>query len=82
MHITLVEQGLQLMVVGLGTVFLFLSILVLMTSLMSSAVANWVLSLDPPHELADNPKRQKNSSVEPRTVRIIQAALDRYFDDK
>ena len=82
MYTTLVEQGLQLMVAGLGTVFLFLSILVVVTLLMSSAVANWVGSLNPPHGLADNPKRRKNFSVEPRTVRIIQAALDRYFDDK
>ncbi len=81
MQTVLVEQGLQLLVVGLGTVFFFLSILVILTSAMSSAITNLATSMDPSAEVVDSSKILKEAYVEPRIVRVIQAALHRHLDD-
>tara|TARA_B100001057_G_scaffold246973_1_gene247345 strand:- start:586 stop:834 length:249 start_codon:yes stop_codon:yes gene_type:complete len=81
MHTTLVEQGLQLLVGGLSTIFFFLSILIILTAVMSSAVAKWISAIDPSQERIDNLKFAKKSSIEPRIARVIQAALDRHLDD-
>ena len=81
MQTTLVEQGLQLMVGGLSIVFIFLLILVILTSAMSSATTNLVTSMDHSSEVDDSSKIPKESYVEPRIVRVIQAALHRHFDD-
>ncbi len=81
MHTTLVEQGLQLLVGGLSTIFFFLSILIILTSVMSSAVAKWTPAIDPSRERIDNLEFSKKSSIEPRIARVIQAALDRHLDD-
>ena len=81
MDTTLVEQGLQLLVGGLGTVFFFLSILIILTAVMSSAIAKWIPAIDPSQERIDNLKSSKTSSIEPRIARVIQAALDRHLDD-
>ena len=81
MHTTLVEQGLQLLVGGLGTVFFFLSILIILTAVMSSAIAKWIPAIDPSQERIDNLKSSKKSSIEPRIARVIRAALDRHLDD-
>ena len=81
MHTTLVEQGLQLLVGGLSTVFFFLSILIILTAVMSSAVAKWIPAIDQSQERIDNLKSSKKSSIEPRIARVIQAALDRHLDD-
>ena len=81
MHTTLVEQGLQLLVGGLSTVFFFLSILIILTAVMSSVVSKWIPAIDPSEERIDKPKFSKKSSIEPRIARVIQAALDRHLDD-
>ena len=81
MQTMLVEQGLQLLVGGLGTVFFFLSILVMLTSAMSSAITNLATSMDPSPDVVDSSKILKEAYVEPRIVRVIQAALHRHFDD-
>ena len=81
MHTTLVEQGLQLLVGGLGTVVFFLSILIILTAVMSSAVAKWIPAIDPSQERIDHLKSPKKSPIEPRIARVIQAALDRHLDD-
>lgn len=81
MQTMLVEQGLQLLVVGLGTVFFFLSILVMLTSAMSSAITNLATSTEPSPGVVDSSMILKEGYVEPRIVRVIQAALHRHFDD-
>jgi oxaloacetate decarboxylase gamma subunit len=81
MHTTLVEQGLQLLVGGLSTVFFFLSILIILTAVMSSVVSKWIPAIDPSQERIDKLKFSKKSSIEPRIARVIQAALDRHLDD-
>ena len=41
MSAPLLQEGLQLMLVGMGTVFVFLTLLVLATSAMSALVQRW-----------------------------------------
>ena len=62
----LLEQGLTLMLVGMGTVFVFLTLLVAATSLMSALTAR----LSPP-PAAESP-------VSDEEVAAISAAINRH----
>lgn len=77
MEETLITQGVNLMLFGMGTVFVFLTALVCITSLMSYIVNNWFpedfdleidggISLGPP------------TKVDPKIVQAIQEALDQH----
>jgi oxaloacetate decarboxylase (Na+ extruding) subunit gamma len=51
MNTELLRQGTELMLVGMGTVFVFLSLLVLCTTVMSRLVLRWQgVSATPPGE--------------------------------
>ena len=52
---SVIDQGLQLMLVGMGTVFLLLAVLVLAISIMSWAVARFVPPSGEDDELAAPP---------------------------
>jgi oxaloacetate decarboxylase gamma subunit len=58
---TLIDQGLTLMLVGMGTVFVFLTILVMGMSLMAAIVARYV--------------PVKDEGVTPEEVAAITAAI-------
>lgn len=51
----LINQGLELMLLGMGTVFVFLTLLVFTTSFMSKAIASWKSAerLETPQGLGD-----------------------------
>ena len=66
----LLAQGIELMLVGMGTVFLFLTALVLATSLMSS----FVVRRQPP-EARRSPATGEPSEEE---VAAIAAAINQY----
>ena len=66
MQAGLLEQGLTLMLVGMGTVFVFLTLLVVATTLMSALTAR--LS---PAPVAESP-------VSDEEVAVISAAINRY----
>lgn len=71
MQETLITQGLDLMLYGMGTVFVFLSLLVVMTSLMSRIV----LRIAPP-EVQDTPEVLSNPvGVEPQILKVIEKAI-------
>lgn len=77
MEATLITQGTDLMLYGMGTVFTFLTLLVGITSLMSSVVNR----LAPEQvEVVSAPiaTTATQGSVEPRIVKAIQAALDQH----
>jgi oxaloacetate decarboxylase gamma subunit len=42
MQQTLMQQGIELMLYGMGTVFIFLTLLVLLTSVMSSLIQRFI----------------------------------------
>ena len=66
MQAGLLEQGLTLMLVGMGTVFVFLTLLVAATSLMSALTARLL-----PAPVAESP-------VSDEEVAAISAAINRY----
>ena len=74
MHTTLVEQGLQLLVGGLGTVFFFLSILIILTAVMSSAVAKWIPAIDPSQVRRGHLKSPDKQHIESSIGSAMQAA--------
>ncbi len=70
----LIGQGLDLMLYGMGTVFIFLTLLVLVTTLMSVLVRRWV-----PEGNATSPSAATSSiDVDGRVLAIIQAAIDKH----
>jgi len=77
MEVTLISQGLDLMLFGMGTVFGFLTLLVGTTYLMSTAVGFW----SPAEEAsikAESSLLALNSTIEPNVVKAIQSAIDQH----
>lgn len=70
-EVTIIEQGLDLMLYGMGTVFVFLTLLVIVTTLMSSIVQRWL----PDDEMEFAPIPSTDLNVDERVVAVIQAAL-------
>ena len=73
----LIEQGLDLMLYGMGTVFIFLTLLVIVTALMSMLIRRWL----PEEDAASPPASASNTSgidVDGRVLAIIQAAIDKH----
>lgn len=76
MQPTLIDQGLNLMALGMGTVFAFLMVLVFVTRLMSWVLGRWFeesLTSEPLKTVVSDP-----SPVEPRIIAVIQAAIDHH----
>ncbi len=69
----LISQGLDLMLYGMGTVFVFLTVLVVITTFMSSTVAKFAQQ-----PTQDNQSEGGSAQVEPYVVQVIQAAINRY----
>ncbi len=77
MEITLINQGLSLMLFGMGVVFAFLTLLVVATNTMSYTIQRWFPEKELP---VPTPKKisQKSGSVSPLTLEIIQTAIDQH----
>ena len=76
MDSTLIAQGLDLMLYGMGTVFTFLTLLVGITTLMSMIVNKLVVEVEeaPAVPLVNTTA----ATVEPRIAKVIQAAIDQH----
>jgi oxaloacetate decarboxylase gamma subunit len=76
MQDNLIDQGINLMLFGMGTVFVFLTLLVFATTLMSKVVNRLV-----PEEVkdADNAPATSNdtspTNINPRTLEAIKLAI-------
>ena len=81
MDSTLISQGLDLMLYGMGTVFTFLTLLVGITTLMS-VVVNKLVVEQPEIALSTAVTAPVQSSVEPRIAKVIQAAIDQHRSKK
>lgn len=70
---SLVEQGLELMVFGMGAVFVFLTMLVFITTLMSKLVNK----IAPEAEPVAAPVRaaRSQSGVDPQLLKVLSAAV-------
>ena len=71
---TLLEQGVDLMIYGMGTVFVFLTLLVLATNVMSRLVRMLERRIPAPAE----PAAAKRRELDPAVVAAITAALHRH----
>ena len=67
METTLVEQGLELMLAGMGTVFVFLTCLVFATSAMSALVQRF-----------SSPAEAETAGVSAEEVAAITAAITKH----
>ena len=76
MQSALVNQGIDLMLYGMGTVFVFLVLLIIVTALMSSLV-NRISPEEQPavSPAALIPANNTQAQVEPRIVKVIEAAI-------
>ncbi|MFB0989917.1 MAG: OadG family protein [Porticoccaceae bacterium] len=77
MEVTLISQGFDLMLFGMGTVFGFLTLLVGITHLMSATVNYWSPAADV-SVAAESQSISLNSKIEPNVVKAIQSAIDQH----
>lgn len=69
----LISQGLDLMLYGMGTVFIFLTVLVAITTIMSATVNKIA-----PEQIEDAEINAPPTQVETRIVKAIQAAINQH----
>ncbi len=76
MHDSLMAQGLSLLVYGMGTVFVFLALLVVITTAMSRLIHKFFPDLPEPERAARNFQAAPSpQTVEPRVLAVITAAV-------
>ena len=79
MQESLLAQGTDLMLFGMGTVFFFLAVLVLVTTSMSALVVRFFPEAPPaaPKPASvNNKKLTAPKAVDPKVLKIAQAAID------
>ena len=74
MQSPLLQQGAELMFFGMGTVFLFLACLVLVTALMSAIVQRFAPAKEPQLEQAPGVAAPSDE----RLIAVISAAVHKY----
>ncbi|SMF07844.1 oxaloacetate decarboxylase, gamma subunit [Alteromonadaceae bacterium Bs31] len=67
------QQGLDLMLYGMGTVFVFLTLLVICTILMSTLLRRFLG--EEPEPVVARVDTASAESVSPKTLAVIQAAI-------
>ena len=76
MQETLIDQGINLMLFGMGTVFVFLTILVFATTFMSKAVNYFVPQVEPnAPDTKTKPVTHGAQTVSPQIVSAIEKAI-------
>ena len=76
MDSSLIAQGLDLLLYGMGTVFTFLTLLVGVTMLMSALVNRF--AAEEIEVMAGASAQTGSAVVEPRIAKAIQAAIDQH----
>ncbi|NND82107.1 MAG: OadG family protein [Gammaproteobacteria bacterium] len=74
MQTTLIDQGLNLMLYGMGTVFVFLTVLVFATGAMSAMVRRLAPESDAAL-LRDNDKASSNDNIDEKVRAAIKLAI-------
>lgn len=72
----LMRQGVELMLFGMGTVFIFLALLVVVTSAMSTLIQRF--AKPEPVISAQPPRVQAAASNDQQLVAVITAAIHKY----
>ncbi|MFA7553429.1 MAG: OadG family protein [Spongiibacteraceae bacterium] len=76
MQDSLVQQGVELMLYGMGTVFVFLVVLILATTAMSSLMQRFVKPEQIP--LPPQPRGNPHQAKDEQLVAVITAAIHKY----
>lgn len=74
METTLIDQGLSLMLFGMGTVFVFLAVLVFATTTMS-AIVNKLASEDSSDNTSETDEPPTGSQYSSQLVDVIEKAI-------
>ena len=77
MQESILDQGVNLMLYGMGSVFFFLTVLIVATVAMSAFVQRFFPQAPEPQANAPRPQAPA-TAVEPRVVAIIQAAIEQH----
>lgn len=76
MQSTLFQQGMDLLVFGMGTVFVFLSLLVVCVTLMSGLINRFLGEEEVAQEAKPTPKTTVGpAKVDPKVLAVIQEAI-------
>lgn len=75
MQATLLEQGLDLMLFGMGTVFVFLALLVVSTAVMSKVVVRFFPEAIPEPVAPRSRSARPKNEVSTKTLAIIKGAI-------
>lgn len=78
MQESLFAQGVDLMLYGMGTVFVFLVLLIAITTLISKVVQRLFPEALPIAKTGKIPSPQIPAVVDAQTIRVIKAALDQH----
>ena len=77
MQETIMQQGVDLMLFGMGTVFVFLTVLVIATTIMSSVISRFFPEPEAP--AVPQPAMAPAAGVnDPKLLAIIKAAVDQH----
>ena len=86
MENSIIEQGLSLMLFGMGTVFIFLTILIFATGAMSKVILSWfpekIIEPPAPRMKALSANSASGANIVPATLKILQAAVDQHRKGK
>jgi len=83
MENSLIEQGFNLMLFGMGTVFVFLTLLIFATGAMSKVILRWF-----PEKIIEPPAPRKKAAattgaaIPAVTLKIIRAAIEKHRNRK
>jgi oxaloacetate decarboxylase gamma subunit len=78
MQATIMEQGVDMMIFGMGTVFVFLTVLVIATTLMSALITRYLPEPEPLPVRQPRPATALQQGVDPTTLAVIKAALEQH----
>lgn len=84
METTLIDQGFSLMLYGMGTVFVFLTILVFATTLMSKVVNKLSPEEPAPTQLSPptSSNTANNTQASPQVIKAIEKAISQHRASK
>lgn len=71
----IMQQGVELMLFGMGSVFVFLTVLVIATTIMSSFVQRFLPEAPEPQPAAP---RATANVTDPKLLAVIKAAVDQH----
>lgn len=78
MTTSIIDQGFNLMLYGMGVVFVFLTILIFATTGMSAVLQRWFPHVEEPVARKPARKAAVGGQVSQQTLRIIQAAIEQH----